>query len=59
MAPTVENMTANGKTYEPIVYDGAGHGFMQSGEDPAGPDGNKKARMDAWIRWKELLKTNQ
>jgi len=24
-----------GKTYEPVVYDGAGHGFMRAGEAPA------------------------
>jgi carboxymethylenebutenolidase len=44
------------KTYEPVVYDGAGHGFMRAGEDPAGNEANKKARNEAWARWKELLK---
>ncbi len=51
----IENMKASGKVFEPVTYDGAGHGFMQSGEDPEGPDGNKKARLDAWARWKQLL----
>ena len=27
-------MKAAGKTYEPVIYDGAGHGFMRAGEDP-------------------------
>src|SRR5579883_2322388 len=48
------------KKYEPVTYTGAGHGFMRAGEDPAGSEpnheANKKARDDAWKRWKELLK---
>ncbi len=28
-------MTAAGKTYEPVIYAGAGHGFMRAGEMPA------------------------
>ena len=59
VAPTVEKMKAAGKGYEPAAYDGAGHGFMQSGEDPAGPDANKKARTDSWARWKTLLAKHQ
>ncbi|PYL25099.1 MAG: carboxymethylenebutenolidase [Verrucomicrobia bacterium] len=38
--------------------DEAGHGFMRSGE-PANPnmrEGDKKARDEAWTRWKKLLK---
>ena len=31
----VEAMKAASKTYEPVTYEGAGHGFMRSGEDPA------------------------
>jgi carboxymethylenebutenolidase len=50
-------MTAAHKTYEPVIYKGAGHGFMRQGEDPAGTEANKKARTDAWERWKKLLKT--
>jgi carboxymethylenebutenolidase len=45
-----------GKTYEPVTYEGAGHGFMRAGEAPDASDANKKARDDAWARWKELLK---
>ncbi len=44
------------KTYEPVVYKGAGHGFMRQGEDPAGTVPNKQAREEGWVRWKELLK---
>lgn len=53
---TTEQMKAAGKTYEPVTYDGAAHGFMRSGEDPAGPAADKDARTKAWERWKNLLK---
>jgi carboxymethylenebutenolidase len=48
-------MKAAGKTYDPVTYDGAGHGFMRAGEAPDATDANKKARDDAWKRWKSLL----
>ena len=50
-----ETMKKFGKTYEPVTYEGAGHGFMRAGEDPAGNGPNKKAREDAWKRVKEIL----
>ncbi len=53
---TAEAMKKVGKKYEPVTYSGAGHGFMRAGEDPAGNAANKKAREDAWKRWKDLLK---
>ena len=60
------DMKAAGKTYEPTVYDGAGHGFMRAGEAPPPEAGaeqkavdayaaNKKAREAAWARVKEIL----
>jgi len=51
----IEQMKAAGKPYEPVTYDGAGHGFMRAGEAPDANDANKKARADAWARWKTLL----
>jgi len=48
-------MKAAGKSYDPVTYDGAGHGFMRAGEAPDASDANKKARDDAWKRWKSLL----
>ena len=51
-----ELMKAAGKKYEPVIYKGAGHGFMRDGESPTGTPENKKAREDAWARWKTLLK---
>jgi carboxymethylenebutenolidase len=54
--PKVEKqMKSDGKTYDPVVYDGAGHGFMRAGEDPSGGEANKKAHDEGWERWKELL----
>jgi carboxymethylenebutenolidase len=51
-----ELMKAAGKTYEPVIYEEGRHGFMRAGEDPSGNPGNKKAREDAWKRFKDLLK---
>ena len=51
-----ELMKAAGKKYEPVTYKGAGHGFMREGKMPAANEANKKAREDAWARWKGLLK---
>jgi len=50
-----EQMKTAGKTFDPVVYDGAGHGFMRAGEAPDANDANRKARNDAWERWKHLL----
>ena len=46
---------AAGKKYEPVTYDGATHGFMRAGEAPDATEANKKAREEAWKRWKSLL----
>ena len=54
---TQEKMKAAGKTYDPVVYAGAGHGFMRLGDDPAGTPANVKARNDAFERLKTLLKS--
>jgi carboxymethylenebutenolidase len=51
----IAQMKAAGKSYDPVTYDGAGHGFMRAGEAPDANDANKKARADAWVRWKGLL----
>ena len=52
-----ELMKAAGKKYESVIYKGAGHGFMRSGEpnNPNVREGDKKAREEAWARWKALL----
>ena len=52
---TTAQMKVAGKTYDPVTYEGAGHGFMRVGEAPDANDANKKARAEAWTRWKALL----
>jgi carboxymethylenebutenolidase len=54
---SIQLMKQAGKTYEPVTYGGAGHGFMRAGEAPDASEANKKARDEAWVRWKKLLKT--
>ncbi len=77
---TIELMKELGKKYEPVTYEGAGHGFMRAGDapEPTAPQlkgdqtadqkatedyqkaltaykANKKARDEAWVRWKSIL----
>lgn len=77
---TIELMKELGKTYDPVTYEGAGHGFMRAGDAPepkateakgdkeadekAAADyqkaataykANKKARDEAWVRWRAIL----
>lgn len=52
---TAELMKAAGKTFEPVIYEGAGHGFMRAGEAPDASPENIKGRAEAWERWKTLL----
>jgi carboxymethylenebutenolidase len=51
-----ELMKKAGKSYEPLTYEGAGHGFMRGGEAPGASEADKRAHDQAWQRWKELLK---
>jgi len=53
---TEELMKKAAKTYEPIIYQGAGHGFMRAGEAPDANAANKKGRDQSWERLKMLLK---
>jgi carboxymethylenebutenolidase len=77
---TVEAMKELKKSYDPVTYEGAGHGFMRAGDapEPVAPvakgnadadklamdtyqkaltsyKANKKARDEAWIRWRAIL----
>jgi carboxymethylenebutenolidase len=53
---TVAAMKTAGKRYEPVTYDGAGHGFMRAGEDPGNAvPGNKTAREEGFARLVKLL----
>ena len=62
-----EQMKAAGKFYEPVFYEGAGHGFMKAGQAPPPPAdaeqkarddyaANRKARTEAWQRLKAFMK---
>jgi carboxymethylenebutenolidase len=54
---TIAAMKAAGKKFEPVTYEGAGHGFMRAGEDPNDKNpANKKARDEAFARLTTLLK---
>jgi carboxymethylenebutenolidase len=54
---TAAAMNAAGKRYDPVTYDGAGHGFMRAGEDPANTvTANKTARDQGFARLVTLLK---
>jgi carboxymethylenebutenolidase len=54
---TTTAMKTAGKKYDPVTYDGAGHGFMRAGEDPAndaaakttGDDADAKKKHDAAV----------
>jgi carboxymethylenebutenolidase len=48
-------MKQAGKIYEPVTYEGAGHGFMRAGEAPDATPANVKAREEAWTRLKDLM----
>ena len=52
---TTKLMESGRKTYEPVIFEGAGHGFMRAGEAPDAKQPDKKAREQAWRRWKDLL----
>jgi carboxymethylenebutenolidase len=53
---TTAAMKAAGKIYEPVTYEGAGHGFMRAGEDPTNSvPGNKTAREQGFARTVKLL----
>lgn len=51
-----ETLKSSGKKFEPVTYEGAGHGFMRSGEAPDASAENKKAMEQGWERWVEILK---
>ena len=52
---TIEAMNELKKKFDSVTYEGAGHGFMRAGEAPDANEANKKARDEAWARWKKIL----
>jgi carboxymethylenebutenolidase len=55
---TIANMKEAGKVYEPVTYEGAGHGFMRAGEQPDPSPANAKAREEAWARMKKIMSSH-
>ena len=55
--PGQAEMKRAGKIFEPVIYDGAGHGFMAHGEldYPGATPANRKAHDQAWERLTDLL----
>lgn len=43
------------KKYEPVVYEGAGHGFLRAGEQPGASDADKKGFDEGWERVTKVL----
>jgi carboxymethylenebutenolidase len=54
---TEKMMKALGKRFDPVIYSGAGHGFMRAGVAPDATSANARAHAEAWKRLLELLKT--
>lgn len=44
------------KKYDPVIYPGAGHGFLRAGEGPEPKEADVKGREEAWGRIKTILK---
>ena len=53
---TISDMKAAGKRYEPVTYDGAGHGFMRAGQAPDATPENRKAFEEGSARLLKELK---
>lgn len=52
---TEKFMKKENKTYEYVIYEGAGHAFRRGAEENGSPE-NKKAHDEAWKRLLEILK---
>jgi carboxymethylenebutenolidase len=44
-----------GKFFEPVVYDGAGHGFFRAGEEKNASPANQNAREKGLARLRTIL----
>jgi carboxymethylenebutenolidase len=56
LEPTKALMDRHGKTFEPVIYEGAGHAFMRLAEEPNPTDANGKAHDQAWERLLHLIR---
>lgn len=48
-------MKEAGKHFHPVLYEGAGHGFLRAGEMPDATGPNVDGRVAAWKRWLDIL----
>jgi carboxymethylenebutenolidase len=55
IASTKKLMDANSKSFDYRIYEGAGHGYMRTGDDPAGSEANISGRNDTWKWVREIL----
>lgn len=49
-------MKQAGKTYDYVIYPGAGHGYMRQGDSPSATGENLDAKNKSWERIVEILK---
>jgi carboxymethylenebutenolidase len=54
--PTRALMQKHGKTFDPVIYPGAGHAYMRSGAEANAIPANKAAHDQSWQRWAGLLR---
>ena len=54
----VTDMKAAGKVYEPVTYEGAGHGFMRAGQAPDAKPADKQAFDEGFARLLKELTAN-
>lgn len=52
---TEARMKQAGKTYDYVIYPGAGHGYMRQGDSPDASAENRNARNASWERIIEIL----
>lgn len=50
-------MQQAGKKFDYVVYNGAGHGFLRSGEQEDADEANRKAHEEAWRRITKILES--
>ncbi|HEY0141267.1 MAG TPA: dienelactone hydrolase family protein [Thermoanaerobaculia bacterium] len=55
--PSAALMKQHGKSFDPVIYPGAGHAFMRLGEEAEATPANRTAREEGWTRWLAALKT--
>lgn len=52
---TEERMDRFGNEFEYVIYEGAGHAYMRSGESPNSSMENREARDKSWDRLRQIL----